>query len=199
MKQPILWIISGKAASGKDTVGSLIADVVSRHHGVSTVRRYSFAARLKTIEAGVWGPVGTDYADKARRRSRYIALAAAVRAFDEDAWARIVYDQIVADQPDHAIITDCRYRNELSLFMASTAIIGIPVRVEAPQSVRAERMAARGTSWAEYEPFADHVSECELDDQITVRPWSVIVNDGTDAELRATVEKFVEMSMEVPF
>lgn len=200
MKQPFVWIISGKAASGKDTVGNLIAEAVARQsNGVIDIRHYSFAARLKTIESDIWGPVGQDYADKARRRSRYIAMGAAVRAIDEDAWARIVYDQILADRPDHAIITDCRYRNELSMFVASTALYGIPVRIEAPQSVRAERMAARGTSWAEYEPFAGHVSECEMDDQIKIRPWSVIVNDSTDVELRETVERFVAKSLEVPF
>jgi hypothetical protein len=199
MKQSIVWVISGKAASGKDTVGKMIAESVSRRPGVLTVRHYSFAARLKQIESDIWGRSGGEYADKAARRGRYVALGAAVRAIDEDAWARIVYNQIIADKPDHATITDCRYRNELSMFVASSALYGIPVRVEALESVRAERMAARGTSWSEYEPFAGHVSECEMDNQVALRPWSVVVNDGTDDQLRETVERFVANSLEVPF
>lgn len=197
MKQPVVWVISGKAASGKDTVGRMIAEYLARQ--AHMVKFYSFAALLKSIETDIWGAVGPEYSDKAKRRARYVALGAAVRDMDEDSWARIVYRQILLDRPTHAIITDCRYRNELSMFLASSLVYGIPVRVEAPQSVREDRMVARGTSWAEYEPFAGHVSECEMDDQVRVRPWSVIVNDGTDADLRDTVERFVTKSMEVPF
>ena len=136
----LLLLLSGKAGAGKDTFADSIASL--------GFHKYSFAKALKDeASRGGW-----DGAKDERGRLLLQQLGTVWRNYEPDHWIRRLQESI---RHDMVAITDCRYRNEISLMSKWGYQNGYNVA-----TVRIDRSDHdNGLS-----PEArSHPSECELD------------------------------------
>lgn len=176
---PVRILLVGRAGAGKDTVAECL---VSRYG----FTRYAFADRLKEIARDLFpeafsGP---------KPRALLQKLGEAVRAVDREAWVRYVLRRVEAENPARAVITDCRYVNELELCSAAGFKA---VLVACPEEVRQARLAARGDRPLSSEEAA-HPSECEAGDLVEREPgrlYAVLVNGGPRDRLYGQVDELM--------
>ena len=137
-----LLLLSGKAQAGKDTFADSI-QCLGFH-------KYSFAKALKDEAiAGGWNGI-KDF----RGRILLQELGSVWRHYEPEHWIRRLQESITHDL---VAITDCRYRNEISLMQRWGYQNGYNVT-----TVRIERPGHdNGLS----EDAKAHDSECELDDE----------------------------------
>jgi len=133
--------ISGKAQSGKDTIGACL---VSQHGFI----RVASADALKRIAMRTFN---WDGAKDARGRKFLQDLATAVRGYNPDFWIGITLQEIermrrpmVTGKAEDFVITDVRYKNEADLLKKEGAVL-----------IRIEREGIE---------LFDHESETQLDD-----------------------------------
>lgn len=155
--------ISGKAQSGKDTIGACLVN----QHGFI---RVASADALKRIAMRTFN---WDGAKDARGRKFLQDLATAVRGYDPDFWINITLQEIermcrpmVAGKVEDFVITDVRYKNEADLLKKASAVL-----------IRIERKGIE---------LFDHESETQLDNYEDFD--YVIGNNGSiyDLEERVT-------------
>ncbi len=157
--------LSGKARSGKDTVGGILV----RNHGFT---KFSFADALREmaleINPRVFGEThlvsliaegGWEKAKEYPEVRRLLQqIGVSVRRLDEDFWMRIVSEKLAT--VENAVITDVRFLNEYWMVVMGGGEVW---RVERPGA------GLEGSA-------ALHSSETELDDQLFD---ATILNDFT--------------------
>ena len=167
--------ISGKAQSGKDTVG---AHLVSKHGFI----RVASADALKRIAMRTFN---WDGAKDARGRKFLQDLATAVRGYDPDFWINITLQEIERQQKANNtyplqernfVITDVRYTNEADLLKKAGAVL---IRIEREGIVK-----------------FDHESETQLDNYDGFN--YLISNNGTIADLEERVDALINRTIEKP-
>lgn len=148
-----LLLLSGKAGAGKDTFASSIASL--------GFERYAFADALKyEALSGGWDGI-KDY----RGRVLLQELGSVWRNYEPEHWIRRLQESITHDL---VAITDCRYRNEISLMKIwgrENGYIVVTVRINRAEHDNGLSPEARS-----------HPSECELDGESFDM---VVENNGT--------------------
>lgn len=168
-------LISGKAGSGKDTVG----DWLIEHYGY---QRVSFAEPMKLLAPQLWPNL--DWTVK--QRSTLQQFGSAIRNVDLDTWVRLAWlkTQKLNEVGVPVVVTDCRYPNELEFYGTRGALT---IRVEASYVTRVHRLIARDGDCDE--ELLKHVSETSLDGL----GLPVLDNNGTIAELFAGARKIIKL------
>ena len=165
--------ISGKAQSGKDTVG---ATLVNKHGFI----RVASADALKRIAMRTFN---WDGAKDARGRKFLQDLATAVRGYDPDFWINITFQEIERQQKNNNtfplqernfVITDVRYTNEADYLKKAGAIL-----------LRIERGGIE---------LFDHESETQLDNYEGFD--YLISNNGTIEGLEERVSVILDRMIE---
>ena len=159
--------IGHKARQGKDTLGQMLVTELG-HTGIQA-RLYSSAAPLKAIARIAHGMQGKDAMLLQKLGMMYR------EQHGDDVWINATLQQIEEDQPQVAIITDVRFKNEARAIQSRG---GYLLRISRPGLV---------------DPFRDptHPSEVELDDW----PWDYcLVNAGTLNDLRTAARVFINGS-----
>ncbi len=167
-------VLLGRIGSGKDTVANYL-----KFYGFW---RYAFGDAVKCIGKQLF-PVRFE---TGKPRQVLQDLGQMARKIDERCWITLVEHQLADERPDKAVITDCRYANELEWALC----LGFrPVWVECPDWLGWQRAMARDG----YRPQGfevDHVSE-QFDfvdpDQLFWR----LDNSGTQADLFRQVDILV--------
>lgn len=98
-------LLIGKAGAGKDESYKCIKELYP------TAERYAFADRLKIFAY----EMGWDGRKDERGRKLLQGIGQTVRAYKEGFWALKVAKAIEHDVPDIAVITDCRFPNEIEI------------------------------------------------------------------------------------
>lgn len=166
----ILVLVSGKAGSGKDTVGEYLVEKFG-------FRRYAFADRLKEIAREVGWNGEKD--EKGRRLLQ--ELGSVVRRYDLDIWVNIVLDEIKKNNGKKVVITDCRYVNEYQKakeFAEEFGYLFVPLKIT-------------GREYDLPEELKTHESESEID-QI---PGIEIENNATLASLYRQIDIVLAMAL----
>lgn len=177
-------VLIGKAGAGKDTV----AEYLTVHYGF---QRYAFADKLKTIARELFPEAfqGT------KPRVLLQVLGERMRQIDKDVWVRYLLRRIETERPLRAVITDCRYSNELEQCFAAGFI---PVMVFCPDEVRQERLAARGDRPLSPKEAA-HPSENDVFALFEVWPEKRILdNSGSFKHLYEQVDTLMEVLHVMP-
>ena len=137
-----LILLSGKAQAGKDTFADSIASF--------GFERYAFADALKhEALSGGWDGI-KDF----KGRLLLQELGSVWRKYEPDHWILRLQESIMHDR---AVITDCRYRNEIRVMTDWGLERGykvITVRIDRPGHDNGLPLEAKA-----------HPSECELDDE----------------------------------
>lgn len=185
---PHLIVLLGDANSGKSTV----ADQLIKAHGYV---EYTFAARLKAALVALQPIISWDHStdeplritsledlERYKRGTPEVRRllerfgTEAIRAQDNDFWVRPVVAEVKAD-PRPVVVSDCRFPNELEALDA----LGERRAVEVWRILRGSPAAV------------SHVSTLALR---AVEADVVIVNDGTEPELRSKVSEIVDGPVE---
>lgn len=187
--------ISGRAASGKDSIALLLKEKLEG------VEIFSFSSELKIIASKLWNiPDGDwdDYDKKAKFREKLIALGDAVRQVDKDAWVNIVINKIKEKKPKIAVITDLRFRNELVKLIFEYLYDLYLIRVCAGFDVRMKRMGSERAREFIIKKFENDVSETDLNFMFELYPFGPIEHphfyDAIDnsSEEMSTLSKWVD-------
>lgn len=138
----LLLLLSGKAQAGKDTFADSIASL--------GFHKYSFAKALKDeASRGGWNGI-KDF----KGRILLQELGSVWRNYEPEHWIRRLQESITHNL---VAITDCRYRNEISLMKTWGRENGysvVTVRINRAEHDNGLSPEARS-----------HPSECELDDE----------------------------------
>lgn len=169
-----VWLVSGPAQNGKDTVANIIErELKSMGHRVLVTH---YADLLKHICRTFLGWDGNK--DEAGRDMLQRVGTDVIREQDPDFWVRFVCSvlEFFPDAWDHVIIPDARFPNEIDMMRNRFNVTYL--RVERPHfsSCLLDRQKL-------------HQSETALD---RVRPDIRIINDGTLEELDHLVTRIVE-------
>lgn len=159
----------GKARSGKDTCGDHLVSA----HGF---KRYAFADRLKEIAL----EMGWNGEKDEKGRALLQELGTVGRNYDGNMWIRHVTEKIERENPENAVITDCRYKNELDEIMAFAERKGykaVPVLIT---------RAGAGLSGK----LGEHPSEREFENV----PAVILHNDGTKEDLYKKTDYLVHVA-----
>ena len=147
--------ISGKFASGKDTVADYLVKVY-------LFRKLAFAAKLKEICSDLFG-----MKDKDRELLQKVGVA--MREIRNNVWVDYLVTSVAPEA--NIVVTDLRFPNEFEALKAKGAFL---IRLEVPQQVR----VARYRELYKKEPTEEqltHESETALDDE---RQWDYVLNNG---------------------
>lgn len=98
-------LLIGKAGVGKDESYKCIRNLYP------TAERYAFADRLKIFAY----EMGWDGRKDERGRKLLQGIGQTVRAYKEGFWALNVVKAIECDMPQIAVVTDCRFPNEIQI------------------------------------------------------------------------------------
>lgn len=163
----MLILVSGKAGSGKDTVGDYL---VSKYG----FRKYAFADRLKEIALLLgWNGVKDE-----RGRRLLQELGTVGRNYDPEIWIHFVFDKISKERSERVVITDCRYVNEFvetADFARENGYEFLSLHVVRPGAGLAG-------------PLGEHESEREN------IPAVVVKNDGTLEELYGKIDLLISLA-----
>lgn len=153
-------LLIGKAGVGKDESYKCIKELYP------TTERYAFADRLKVFAY----EMGWDGRKDERGRKLLQGIGNIVREYKEGFWALNVVNIIKQEMPNIAVITDCRFPNEIQImkdhFRDVTTIKIIRDVVE-----------------------MEDISEHALDDY---KPNYIVSNDGTIADLQNSLKDVIE-------
>ena len=128
----VLFLISGKAESGKDTFYNLAKDLITG----AVVQRYAFGDEVKKVAREGFGWDGEK--DK-KGRALLQLIGDGARAYRPDIWIERTQSSIEASifkaYKTAYFITDCRYPNEIEKmkeFAVKYGFVPIAIRVERP-------------------------------------------------------------------
>lgn len=170
-------LLVGQAGAGKDTV----ADYLAAKYGFT---RYAFADKLKQIARELFPAAFTG----GKPRSLLQNIGTYMRQEDPDVWVNYLLQRITAEDPMRAVITDCRYRNELTICRSRGFI---PVLISCPEDVRRERLEARGDSSLTAEQ-ASHPSENDVFAFLEHNPPEhVLDNSGSLENLHRQIDELM--------
>jgi hypothetical protein len=163
----ILVGIAGRARSGKDTMGTALV-----HHFGYGAKQYSFANALKCYcrVAGLMtvkdGPllqlVGTDI----------------YRRKEDEFWIRMLRYQIEEEKPNVAIITDCRFHNELAFVRHSHGVL-----------IRMKRFNDDGTEYIDDTRNQHHASESNLTGKNIKWDYDIELHSNAVPEIRVLAHR----------
>ena len=178
-KTPGIIGLSGKRGAGKNTVAELIQELLPHY------TEHAFASKLKYFASQLAGS-GYDYYSQTGKQEfmpewgmsvgeflQKLGTDAIRNGLHENAWVLALFAGLQEDE--HALITDCRFPNELAAIQARG---GIVVRVEG------DPLKQRGDGTRD----DNHPSECALDD---AQFDYTIYNTGTLDELRQQVSELL--------
>lgn len=163
-----LIFLMGRQRAGKDTV----ADYLVKEYGFE---KLALADEVKDIAKDYFGMEEKD-------RGLLIQIGTKMREIDPDVWINILWRLVSLRHRfgvDRFVIPDVRFPNEYEFFQKQG---GIPVRVDAPWSIRHLRPGYD-------EEFESDPTETQLDEypsKITLFNW------GTFDQLYYQVDKFME-------
>lgn len=176
--------LSGYAQSGKDSTGNLLVQDFG-------FRRYSFADRLRECliqldplveaEGGAvrltrllqftngWDQAKVEYPE-VRRLMQVFGTEVGRNLLGQNVWVDTLFRQLEEERPERAVITDCRFENEVRAVILAG---GFPVWVKRP-----------GVA-----PVNSHVSDNALTEGDCVM---TVENDGSPTDLREKVAALAE-------
>jgi hypothetical protein len=155
----LILAFGNKARHGKDTAGEAVVNhfifqrsILQRHYGAKQVRPaamlYKFADALYKECRELHGMTEKD--------SPLLQRVGTARRYENyDYWADKCFAQIDREQPDVAVITDIRYKNEARGVKARGGFI-----------INVSRMNPDGTPYVDPSRDATHSSEVDLDDYL---------------------------------
>lgn len=169
-------LISGKARSGKDTVGSFIKGALKSNYPSKTVGIIHYADELKYILKQYY-----DWDGKKNKEGRELLQETGdkIRRSIPDYFTKHVIQQAKTVNPDFLIIPDVRYLNEINIWVYS-GYIPLLIRVE---NMRNSYLTMKQKS---------HSSECELD---KYNFDYYIQNDSSLQELKFKCEEVVKQCL----
>lgn len=182
-----LYVLMGRAKSGKDSLADALARQIQPPR---TLLRLAFANRLKEGTAVLLGPTSLS---KDRQRPFLQAIGTACRKIDPMFWVRPIQEALRRAGTSAAVVTDCRYDNELVALLSEWREECHPIRVSAPEGQRRDRMERDCPgSWERYQAgMAQHPSETDLDWIDSSIGFAGCPNDGSlwtlDAYARAAL------------
>lgn len=174
-------VLVGKAGSGKDTV----ADYLVNNYGF---RKYAFADKMKEIISSLFPYKCV----REKPRSLLQNIGTYFRSIDEMVWVDYLLRRIETDMPQHAVISDCRYANEL---VACMNVGFTPVLIDCPKEIRDKRIIARGDAPLTEEQ-ENHPSETDVFEFIKTLSSPIpytIENTGTLEELYNSVDELMTL------
>lgn len=170
-------LISGKAQSGKDTVASILRDLLSDNNRVMITH---YADLLKYICRQYFGWNG-EKDEHGRQMLQYVGTDI-IRRQNPTLWVDFIAMilKYFHDNWDYVIIPDCRFPNEITTLVDN----GFDVT-----HIRVERQLFDSRLTEEQ---MKHQSETALDNTI---PDSYIENDGTIDDLKDTVSNWIKENL----
>jgi hypothetical protein len=150
----LLLAFGHKARQGKDTAGQGVFDYYEKkrqlalRHGlrvIPSVGIYRFAEAL-------YEEARRDYGMTEKDAPLLQRIGSERRAQDPEYWVKKVFEKIAYDKPHIAVITDCRYQNEVAA-----------VKKFGGYTVKVERLNENGTLYLATDRPANHQSEIDLD------------------------------------
>ena len=160
-------IILGKAGSGKDTVG----DYLVEQYGYT---KYSFAAKLKEICHDLFPELMM-----LDRRNLLQTVGSKMRQIQEDVWINYLLSAV---ETDRAVITDCRYENEIETCINRGYV---SIEVLCNEYIRDKRLILRdGRTLTSCEK--QHPSE-----QLSVKTDYALDNNGSLSNLYKQIDEVV--------
>lgn len=140
-------LISGKAKTGKDTVGGYIKDKLQMIYPDLNIGLIHYDDELKYIlrQYYGWNGVDDEYGYTLLQNTR-----AKIREYNKDYFVNRIIQQARAIAPDYLIIPDVKYKNEINTWFYQGYL---------PLLVRVERQLSNPLTKEQ----ENHPSECELD------------------------------------
>lgn len=200
-------ILVGRAGVGKDTVAEMFDDVpvyayadaikemvsIIQSEGVDAGMKYlvdlsGYSAEelqgilpvLQTIEQTVLD---------GKQRKHLQALGNGLRALFKDFWLVVLKNELIKDNPNRYIVTDCRYQNELDMLKeldVGDPAFNVSVFISANKKERIKRMKRRDGSCDETR--LNDVSETSVDELKS--QCDFVINNSKDlTHLREQVDK----------
>ena len=172
--RPVRLVLVGRAGAGKDTAAAYLA----ARYGFA---RYAFADRIKRLAAELFPEA---YGASPKPRALLQEVGTALRRVDPGVWVRYLLRRVEAEGRPRAVITDCRYRNELEACLERGFV---PVAVECPAELRLARLLLRdGDAQA---GTLGHESEAGVD----LPPGTLVLdNSGTVEDLHRQIDALME-------
>lgn len=179
MKHKIL-LISGKQGSGKDTLANQLIHHF-QHHGNVNAQTFKFAEviyKIHDFALNYMEALGFKITEeKDGPLLQYLGTEWGRKRFGHDVWVRTAMRRIDSWQKEQekilevdetlAIITDCRFTNELEGFPDAYKI-----RLECAEEIRKER---RGFTWRDN---VNHPSEVDLDWCVEAGKFDLVIDTG---------------------
>ena len=169
MNDCVVFLLSGKAESGKDTV----AKILRSSFGLEKPRVLSFGSYVKSVAE----ILGWDGQKDKNGRALLQWLGDGAKQFNPDLWVNKTIDEMKKLHEEENvsifIISDCRYVNEITRMKEEFGEMVFPIRIDRPNHVSAltpEQLT--------------HRSECDLDNY----PFNYVVHNATNL---ATLERNV--------
>lgn len=180
--KPCIIFISGKAGTGKSTVGKILASIFEENE--YDVCRMAFAKEVKDVATKCYDWNGQKD-QKGRRLLQNVGNIG--REYNESIWAKKAEENIFKSHkltyPQIIIFDDWRYRNEYEYFTGREYNL-FTIRIEAPN-----REILRGT------PEYFDISETSLDRDFKFD--LVLSNTGSPEELFAAVDEIAKHIIDI--
>jgi hypothetical protein len=167
--ETLLVALSGRARHGKNYLAQLIHERLPRETQI-----YAFATALKTF-CRVMG-----WMDVKDGRVLQLVGTDIFRNADQDVWVRCLHNQILEEKPQVALITDCRFPNEIDFVSRNGGM-----------TIRVERYMSNGQLYLSGDRDPNHPSETALDN--SEFDHVVKVQDGDLKELHFAADSFVKI------
>lgn len=164
--------ISGKMATGKDTLGLYLNEKVRSN-------RTAFAKELKNTVRRLFNVDPYEKTPYVRMLLQRVGVA--MREIDPDVWVNFVMREAehdLANGADAMIVTDLRFPNELEAVKNAG---GITVKVFVEHGIRMQRLRTLYPGTAEDDSKLNHISETALDDAL----FDFYVETNTHNDMKA--------------
>jgi len=112
-----VFLLAGRIASGKSTVGNILAGVLQERYPQAIIKISGFAYGVKSVARDSFGWDGNKD-DKGRRLLQVVGTEAG-REYDNDIWAKKAYNDTVGNimPPNIVIFDDWRFPNEYTYWL----------------------------------------------------------------------------------
>jgi dephospho-CoA kinase len=167
----MIFLLSGKAESGKNTV----AEIIFNHpFFCDRISEMAYADSVKDIAY----EMGWDGEKDERGRDFLQLIGDGARNYDKDIWVRKLKDRILYTVHQDIVITDCRYQNEIEIIKDNFNSV-YSIRIIRPEHnsklTEKQKKDSSEISLDEYKEFDFY-----------------IINGGDKEELKINVYKVIE-------